>query len=386
MSTLEFKLPDIGEGLGEAEILRWHVSVGEQVAEDQIIVEVETDKSAVGVPAPCDGIVQRLGGEVGDVLAVGSILAVLEVPGGGTDTAPANRRRVLASPATRAYATELGVDMGKILGTGPSGRVTREDVEQASRPIPAPASGGIEHVERPLSPGGDQVFPLRGLRRQIAKTMTQSWQQIPHITELREIEATELVRVQRMLRAELEPEGIRLTYLPIFIRATVAALQEHPSMNAQFDSENEQIVYRGQYNIGFATATDDGLIVPVLHDADQLSLLEMTKQIHGLVESARSRKSSPEQLSHGTFTITNYGTFGTWMGTPIIRPPEVAIAGFGRIREAVIPVRGKPRVRQVLPIAVSADHRLNDGDRLGAFVNTLSAYLQEPALLLARTR
>ena len=212
--------------------------------------------------------------------------------------------------------------------------------------------------------------------------MAEAWREIPHIWSMRELEADELVRAYQSLRAEFEDRGVRLTYLAIFVKAAVAALQRHPSLNASIDLDNQEIIYRHRFNIGLATATPDGLIVTVLHDADALSLLETARRIEALSEAARARKVSVEDISNGTFTISNFGSYGGWMGTPIIRPPEVAIAGFGRIREAVVPVDGAPAVRRLLPLVVATDHRLNDGQHLGEFMATLAAYLTDPIRLL----
>ena len=228
------------------------------------------------------------------------------------------------------------------------------------------------------------MVPLRGLRRRIAQSMTESWRTIPHITAMREIDAEQLVAARTSLRAEFEDSGVNLTYLPLFIKAVVAALKRHPSFNATLDIDNGQIIYRHRYNIGIATATPEGLIVPVIHDADAKSLFDIAREIGSLSEAARVRKVAVEQLRNGTFTITNFGSYGGWLGTPIIRPPEVGIAGFGRIREAVVPVDGQPAIRRVLPLVVATDHRLNDGEQSGGFMNTLTTFLSEPIRMLGQ--
>jgi pyruvate/2-oxoglutarate dehydrogenase complex dihydrolipoamide acyltransferase (E2) component len=400
MSDYEFKLPDIGEGLGEGEIVRWHAAPGEAVKADQILVEVETDKAVVEIPAPVSGVLKIQGGQPGDVVPVGGLLAVIETDGrtrvaaepaaapAPESTLPATppvpevgaapaRRRTLASPATRKLAVELGVDLAAVTGTGESGRVTRDDVVAAGR-------GGTDAAPAVAPVGEDRVEPLKGLRRQVARTMTQSWREIPHISSMREIEADDLVAARDSLNEELAANGVRLTYLSLFVKAVVAALKQNPSFNASIDMEREEIVYRHRYNIGIGTATGDGLIVTVLHDADTLSLPETARRLDELARKGRERKASLEELSGGTFTITNWGSYGGWLGSPLIRPPEVAIVGFGRIRDAVVPVDGVPAVRKLLPLVVATDHRVNDGEHLGSFIAALASYLSHPVRLLGQ--
>jgi len=412
MSDYRFDLPDVGEGLSEGEIVHWHVGEGDAVAADQIIVDVQTDKAVVEIPSPVAGTVRSLGGGVGATLSVGAMLAVIETvapaEGRGGDSppqaspqasvapaprkdAPGKRRRALASPATRKLAVELGVDIASLAGTGERGRITRDDVERAagaspaaSPPVaddapPAPPVAGAE-----ATPAQDRIEPLRGLRRQVARTMQAAWRDIPHILTFHEIDATRLVATRRALIAEFEPDGVKPSYLPLVMKACAAALRRHPRFNASLDMEAERIVYRGRVNIGFATATPDGLVVPVIHDVDTKSMLALAREIAALAEAARTRAVKLEQLRGGTFTVSNYGSYGGHFGTPIIRPPEVAILGVGAIRETVVPVDGAPAVRPSLPLAVSTDHRLNDGEHLGAFAATVGAYLGEPARLLGR--
>jgi pyruvate/2-oxoglutarate dehydrogenase complex dihydrolipoamide acyltransferase (E2) component len=443
MSELEFRLPDVGEGLDSGEIVEWHVEPGSRVSRDQVLVDVETDKSLVELPSPVDGVVVRLGGDVGDVLEVGAVLIVLQPdqrpssrkpgPAAGSPAAepapapePASAsasipaeapvaalpdppaavdggrpagRRALASPATRKLALELGVDLSAVTGSGPGGRISNDDVRSfADRP--AGAAAPAEPAAEAPEPGGsptvpaaepetvvatlaDETVPLRGLRRQIAKTMSRSWREVPHITDFREVDATALVAARNVLRRRAEKvNGTPFTFLPLLVKAVVATLAEHPKFNASVDMDAETITYHGRRNIGLATATDAGLIVPVLKDADTRSLADIASQIELLANAARSRTVTTDQTSQGTFTITNFGSFGGWIATPIIRPPEAAIAGFGRIRDAVVAVDGVPVVRPTLPLSVSADHRLIDGDDMGGFLNTLSAYLEDPILLV----
>ena len=426
MSDYEFLLPDVGEGLREGEVVKWHVAPGDAVDVDQIIVDVETDKAIVEIPSPVSGTIVRLGGEPNDVLPIGAVLAVIATGGatsapserspemsaesiavpqapapdsgpparGAAPAAPASKPvgRALASPATRKLARTLGIDLTRIRGTGSRGQITRADVERfaergqaraaASEPAAAPAAAMPSAPAVPAPVGEDRVEPLRGLRRRIAVSMEQAWRRVPHIFSMDDIDATELVRARASLNDELGVRGIKLSYMPFFIKACVAALMAHPRFNASLDMEREEITYRHRYNIGVATATPDGLIVTVVHDADRKGLAEIGEEIASLAALARERRVSLEQLSHGTFTISNYGSYGGLMGTPIIRPPEVAIAGFGRLHEVVVPVDGQPAVRMRLPFCVATDHRINDGEHMGAFIDVMTRTLQDPVRLL----
>lgn len=425
MGDYEFLLPDVGEGLSEGQVVKWHVAPGDAVNADRIIVDVETDKAIVEIPSPVSGTIVRLGGEPNDVLPIGAVLAVIatggaaSAPSGHSPEAPAESievpqapapapgssppaqgaapaskpiGRALASPATRKLARTLGIDPTRIRGTGSRGQITRADVERfaergqaraaTSEPAAAPAAAMPPAPAVPAPVGEDRVEPLRGLRRQIAMSMEQAWRTVPHIFSMDDIDATELVRARASLNDELGLRGIRLSYMPFFIKACVAALMAHPRFNASLDMEREEIIYRHRYNIGVATATPDGLIVTVVHGADRKGLAEIGEEIASLRALARERRVSLEQLSHGTFTISNYGSYGGLMGTPIIRPPEVAIAGFGRLHEAVVPVDGQPAVRMRLPFCVSTDHRINDGEHLGAFIDVMTRTLQDPVRLL----
>ena len=423
MSDYEFLLPDVGEGLREGEVVKWHVAPGDTVDADQIIVDVETDKAIVEIPSPVSGTIVRLGGKPNDVLPIGAVLAVIATGGAAPASsgqpseapaesigvpqapapdssppapgvAPASKPvgRALASPATRKLARTLGIDLAQIRGTGSRGQITRADVERfaergparaaASEPAAAPAPAMPSAPAVPAPVGEDRVEPLRGLRRRIAMSMEQAWRTVPHIFSMDDIDATELVRARASLNDELGVRGIKLSYMPFFIKACVAALMAHPRFNASLDMERGEIIYRHRYNIGVATATPDGLIVTVVHDADRKGLAEIGEEIASLGALARERRVSVEQLSHGTFTISNYGSYGGLMGTPIIRPPEVAIAGFGRLHEAVVPVDGQPAVRMRLPFCVSTDHRINDGEHMGAFIDVMTRTLQDPVRLL----
>ena len=400
-NLIDYKLADVGEGIAEAEVIEWLVAVGDNVQEDQPVVIVETDKSQIEIPAPVTGIVKSLGAKVGDVLAVGSNLMQIEATGdiskdiaahasapavevkqtSVSEATPARATNVrpLASPSTRKLADSLGVDLDAIVGSGPNGRITSDDVTNAKSGVNTAAP---THENSPtIAQAGITLIQLRGLRRQIAISMSEALR-IPHITEFKEIDATALIALRSELAPQFEKEGIKFSVTPLLMRACVIALQNHPTFNARFDSEMGEIRQYDDINLGFATATEDGLIVPVIRKANDFTVAKLAKETEQLAELAKTRKATSDQLGGGTFTVTNFGSFGTWLGTPIIRPPEVAIAGFGRIAEKVIPVDGVPAVRMVLPIVVAADHRINDGAHLGAFVSDIAKLLLNPESLV----
>ena len=403
-NLIDYKLADVGEGIAEAEVIEWLVAVGDTVKEDQPVVVVETDKSQIEIPAPVTGVVKSLGAKVGDVLAVGSNLMQIEatgvvsndiaahaaVPGvevkltSASKPTPARATNVrpLASPSTRKLADAIGVSLEAITGSGPNGQITAEDVTNAK------SNTNTASITRDTAPStaqadgdGITLIQLRGLRRQIATSMSEALR-IPHITEFKEIDATALMALRSELAPQFEKVGIKFSVTPLLMRACAIALQNHPTFNARFDSEMGEIRQYDDINLGFATATEDGLIVPVMRKANDFTIEMLAKQTEQLSELAKTRKATSDQLGGGTFTVTNFGSFGTWLGTPIIRPPEVAIAGFGRIAEKVIPIDGVPAVRMVLPIVVAADHRINDGAHLGAFVSDLAKLLLNPEALV----
>jgi len=403
---VDYKLADVGEGIAEAEVIEWLVAVGDLVSEDQPVIVVETDKSQIEIPAPVSGKVIELCVVAGDVLAVGSSLMKIEASGEvsndisahawpaapspsavttndktdlpSTTGSRATNVRPLASPSTRRLAASLGVVLENVLGSGPNGQITAEDIQAASATASPTSSPKVTPT---VSGPGVTVIPLRGLRRQIAASMSQALS-IPHILEFKEIDATALLALRSDLAKDFQAQGQKLSVTPFLMRACVLALAKHKTFNARFDSEAAEIAQFENVNLGFATATDDGLIVPVIQNAQNLSVKELAQETDNLAALAKSRKASLEQLSGGTFTLTNFGSFGTWLGTPIIHAPEVAIAGFGRITEKVLAVDGIPTVRMVLPIVVAADHRVNDGAHLGAFVSEIADLLLRPLSLL----
>jgi pyruvate/2-oxoglutarate dehydrogenase complex dihydrolipoamide acyltransferase (E2) component len=381
---LEFRLPDVGEGIANAEIIAWQVAVGDRVREHQDLVEIQTDKATVVIPCPASGVVARLCAAEGDTVDVGAVLAVFDGDGAGATRSAAP----LAAPTTRRLARELGVALEGIEGSGPHGRIVREDVERAAAAAPpvAPAPPSVPAPPSSPAPAAGQVLPLRGVRRTIAHTLTRAWLEVPRIIDYRELDATALLGARDGLRQRARDRGDEalakaLTATPFVVRAAVLAARQHPYVNASIDLEREEITLHGHYHVGIATAGPDGLTVPVVHDADRRSLADVAREIVALAHAARERRLSPQQLAGATFTVNNFGSLGGWMGTPIVRPPEVVNLGVGAIRDRVVAVDGAPVVRPTLVLSSAADHRLLDGDTLGAFVNDVARLLEEPLLL-----
>jgi pyruvate dehydrogenase E2 component (dihydrolipoamide acetyltransferase) len=409
MTAMEIRLPDLGDGLADAEIVEWLVEIGEPVREDQPIVSVSTDKAVVEIPSPAQGTLLHRGGSSGEVLLVGALLATIEVAeavsvGLATDQGReqaaevrprvfAGSQRPMASPAVRRRATMLGIGLGAITGSGPGGRILMSDLDGAARAaaeVPAslghaaPSSPAVS--DRLAMPDGAEVqhpdpHVRASIRRQIARSMSEAWK-TPHITDFREVDASELTRLQAKMRDRQMSGEVPLTYLPLMIKAVCAALRTNPGFNATFDAEHERAVEHAHYNIGIATATELGLIVPVVRNAGEMTVLEIAQKIADLSAKARSGRLGPSETSGGTITVSNFGSYGAWLGTMIIRPPEAAIVGFGRIYDGVVARGRRPVVVPVLPLATATDHRVNDGANLGAFVADLTTYLEDPALLL----
>jgi pyruvate/2-oxoglutarate dehydrogenase complex dihydrolipoamide acyltransferase (E2) component len=402
----EFHLPDVGEGLSEAEVATWLVGVGDRVVTDQPFVELQTDKALVEMPAPATGTVVRLGAEEGAVVGVGDVLVVIDDGGGEegssgavAELAPAARRngKPLATPSTRRLARELGVDLAGVAGTGPGGRITDADVQAAAGPAagaataapaapaaptaPAAPAAPPQAVTRPAGPDTERV-PLRGLRRRITETMTESWQTIPHITAFHEVDALALLELRKRLQPRAERTGVPLTITTFLVKAAALGLVEHPMVNSSVDLDAGEIVLHRRRNIGVAVSTPDGLIVPVIRDADAKSLLAIAREVEGLGRAARERRVDLAALQGGTFTVTNHGPLGGWFGTPIIRPGEVGILGFGRAQDRPVAIDGQLAVRPVLPLSFAADHRVVDGDLQIAFCLTVKGLLQDPVQLL----
>jgi pyruvate dehydrogenase E2 component (dihydrolipoamide acetyltransferase) len=409
--TTNFVFPDLGEGVTEGEIKKWLVKVGDRVKLDQSLAEMETDKAVVEMPSPAAGKILQLNFKEGEMVQVGQTLAVigeeLEVPTPVTKKVEGKREsisvvgelpteeitvsststrvaepaaaEILATPAVRKLAKDMGVDMSKVRGTGPEGRITEDDVKLAQLPArPKPKAqpkfdlyGWVERV------------PIKGVRRTTAKHMMESQAKVAAVTTMDQADVTDLVTMREKVKTAVEKErGVKLTYMPFIIKAVVASLKAHPLLNSVVDDEAEEIVMKKYYNIGVAVAIDDGLIVPVVKGADQKTMVDLAEEVHKLADMANSRKLDLADLKGGTFTITNYGVFGSTYGTPIINYPEVAILGVGRIMDMPLVVDGEIKARKVLPLSLTFDHRAFDGAEAARFVNDVKRYLESPELLV----
>jgi len=390
--AFEFKLPDLGEGIAEAEIRKWLVKEGDVVAEHQPVVEVETDKAVVEVPTPKKGRVVALVRAEGEVVQVGETLLTIseslaekptrpksvsvvgelpEAEEGEPEAREAAPAQLLVTPAVRALAREKGIGLEGIRGTGPRGSITREDVLSTleRKGTAADEFGAVERV------------PFRGLRRTIARHLLKSHQMTVCVTGMEEVDVTELWNLRVKEKAELDRQGIHLTYFPFIIKAVQHALREHPIMNASVDEEAEAIVLKKYCNIGFAVDTPEGLIVPVLREVDRKSIVELAGELATLSERARERTITLAEMKGSSFTITNFGQFGGGFATPIMNYPDVAILGCGRIADRPWVVDGEIAIRKILPLSLTFDHRVTDGGEATRFLTRVARFLEDPALL-----
>ena len=380
----EFRLPDLGEGITEAEVRRWLVHEGDMVSEHQTVAEIETDKAVVELPAPRAGRVARIAVEEGVMAKVGDLLLVIAGPGESAEARPKSvsvvgtlpeaeeeEGAVLATPAVRKRARELGVSLEKISGSGPRGSVTLEDLEKAA---PAAKSTEDRHGE------ADRV-PLRGVRRTIARNLVKAHLATAFVTCMAEADVTDLWEMRRREVAAMKEKGIHLTYFPFFIKAIQHAVAEYPLLNASVDEEREEIVVKRYCNIGVAVDTADGLMVPVVKDVAKKSILDLAMEIQKLGERARERKITLEEMQGSTFTITDFGHFGGSYATPIINYPDVAILGCGRIADKPWVKDGQIVVRKILPLSLTFDHRVTDGVYAASFLTRVTAYLEDPTLI-----
>ena len=391
MPRFEFRLPDIGEGLAEAEVGKWLVAIGDHVVEDQPVVEMMTDKATVELPSPGAGVVVEHRAEEGDIVKTGAVLYVLETEvqiniayhgPAASEAREASPTRtatempgVLAPPAVRKLARELGVDLATLQGTGPGGRISVNDVQIAA----ANRQSSALTASPPIAAG--QRIKLRGVRKRMAETMAVSARSIPHVTGFHELDAGEFAELVSRLRREAEARGARFHFDTLLVRATAIALRRHPIFNASLDAEKGEIVMHEDVNIGVATATPDGLIVPVVKRADRLDLDRLEAEVDRVAGAARDGKASVADLQGGTITISNTGAWRGGFGTSLIRPPEVALIAFGRIEPKVVVREGTVLSRPVMPMSVTFDHRVIDGEQGLTFALTLRALIEDPAQL-----
>ncbi len=424
--SFDFHLPDLAEGMTEAEIVSWKVKVGDDVAMDQPLVEVMSDKATVEIPSPRAGTIASLNYKEGDMCAVGAVLFVIDEAGAGaTDsgngagaavvaadapaaatpaaarapaavpaavapaapTAPGGER-VLATPATRRLARELSVDIRAIAGSGKRGRVTTADVKAAAG---APAAASVAApgaaptpayapVSIPVS-GGEQRVPFRGLRKKIAENMARSVQTASHFTYVEEVDVTELVDLRARAKERGAERGVNVTYLPFIMKAAVAALKKWPSLNASLDEASQEIVYKHYYHLGIAAQGPNGLVVTVVRDADRRSIFDTATELQRLGQAVQDGTASREDLSGSTFTISSLGKLGGVLATPIINFPEVGIMGVHKIEQKPAVRNGEIVPRWLMNLSISLDHRLVDGWDGAMFLQEVKTLLEDPTLM-----
>lgn len=416
MGTHVIKMPDIGEGIAEVELSVWHVKVGDLVVEDQVLADVMTDKAMVDIPSPVHGKVISLGGEPGEVMAVGSILISIEVEGAGNAkeaptvaepvkaapapvaeakpapvveakpvskpaAAPVAREadeRPLASPAVRKHALDAGIQLRLVQGTGPAGRILHEDLDaylqQGSVKVSAAAN---PYAER----NNEEQIPVIGMRRKIAQRMQDATRRAAHFSYVEEIDVTALDELRVHLNEKHGAARGKLTLLPFIVRAMVVALRDFPQINARYDDEAQVITRLGAVHVGVATQSDVGLMVPVVRHAEARSLWGNAEEIARLATAARNGKASRDELSGSTITLTSLGALGGIVSTPVLNLPEVAIVGVNRIVERPMVIKGQIVVRKMMNLSSSFDHRVVDGMDAAQFIQAIRNLLEQPASL-----
>ncbi len=440
--AFEFKMPDIGEGIHEGEIVEWLVSEGDQVDEDQDIVEVMTDKATVQISSPRAGTIQEIRFQEGDVVDVGDVFVVIHVDGepaatdtetsetteteAGTDgegekeektlfelpgdmgsTSRARRParkgkgkaraptgpggQVLAMPMVRQEAQQQGVDLVQVEATGSHGHVTLEDLRRFIEQGGPQAGTGLAPAQRFETPSIDrsdalEVQPIKGLRKRISENMTKAKTLQAHFTYVLEVRVDKLVEIRSEAKQAAEEQGVKLTYLPFIVKACVRALRKHPRINALIDEGAQELVLKEPINMGIAAQTDKGLVVPVVHDADKKTLLEIAEDISELAEKANNQKLSLDDIQGGTFTITSLGRIGGLLATPILAHPQVAIMGVHEIRDEPVVEDGEIVPGKIMNLSFTFDHRIIDGYDGAVFANEVKRFLEDPNLLLLESR
>lgn len=442
----KFRLPDIGEGIHEGEIVKWFVKPGDKIEEDTILAEVQNDKAVVEIPSPVEGTIEKVLVEEGTLTTVGTVLLEIDAPGyedlelhGHKDddgeeateaqvqqtaeqakptsdapkeeaapkkevsedaketVEPAGTKRVIAMPSVRKFARQNEVDITQVTGTGKNGRILKEDIEafknggqataevEAPKEEAAPQEAQAETKQAPAIPEGD--FPetrekISPMRRAIAKAMVNSKHTAPHVTLMDEVDVTALVAHRKKFKAVAAEKGIKLTYLPYVVKALVSTLREFPALNCSFDDETEEIITKHYYNIGIAADTDRGLLVPVVKNADRKSVFAISNEINELADKARNGKLASNEMKGASCSISNIGSAGGQWFTPVINHPEVAILGVGRIAEKPIIKDGEIVAAPVLALSLSFDHRMIDGVTAQNAMNKIKRLLSDPELLL----
>lgn len=420
-----FKFPDIGEGLTEGIIIEWYVDKGTAVKVGQPLVKMETDKVVTDIPSPREGVIAARYGKVGETIHVGETLVEIEIAGEAAAEAPATqpeqveekgagvvgtievasgnallpaseegtepkpvaataeRSKVLATPVARAMAREMNIDINQVTGTGPAGRVMKSDIQNFHAPAAARSASKTPAAQ--ALPGElIEIRPMTQIRKSIARNMLRSKQSTAHMTLFEEPEVSRLVEARARYKEEYKKEDLSLTYLPFIIKAVVAALKRHPELNSEMDFDKGNIIYKNYYNIGIAVSTEDGLVVPVIRDADKLSIKDLSRAVAEIAVKARDRKLTLDDMKDGTFTITNYGALGGWFGVPVINYPQVGILGIGRINQQPVVADGEIKVGNVMPLSLSVDHRMVDGAEATEFLNDVAAGVSDPLALIMR--
>jgi pyruvate dehydrogenase E2 component (dihydrolipoamide acetyltransferase) len=431
-----FNFPDLGEGLEEGTIMEWYVKPGQQVKMGDSIVQMETDKVVADIPSPKNGVITDLFGEVGDVIKVGSPLVIIQIEGevseqttedekvtteavsesdddagsvvgtievaGKNDImAPSDEgekdieektsvsRKALATPVARAMAKQMGIDINQIPGSGPSGRVKKEDILNfKSTGLDIKPESDI--IKKSFTPdeslkqtAGDVTYkPLTQIRKTIAKNMLQSKHNAAHMSVFEEVEISGLMEVRSRYKQRFADKGVKLTYLPFIVKAVAQALKHHPQLNSQIDTENNRMIYRNRYHIGIAVDAPDGLVVPVIRDADKLSIFQIAGQIGELANKARTRKLTLEDLKDGCFSITSFGSFGGIYSTPVLNYPQAGILGIGRILKTPVVKDDEIVIGNIMPLSLTVDHRVVDGGETTRFIYKVMEYLTDPISFL----
>ncbi|SFL57178.1 dihydrolipoamide acetyltransferase family protein [Salibacterium qingdaonense] len=426
--AFNFELPDIGEGIHEGEIVKWFVQSGDTVQEDDILCEVQNDKAVVEIPSPVEGTVKDVKAEEGATVNVGDVILIVD---DGSEDAPAadsggesgseeqqeeqkpqeseteeesssqpeadteqtgDDKRVIAMPSVRKFAREQGINIQEVEGSGKNGRILKEDVEaheEGGKPASAPEEEQKEEAPAASAPASTQDqqaleerVPMKGIRKSIAKAMVNSKRTAPHVTHHDEVDVANLVANRKKFKPVAAEKDIKLTYLPYVVKSLTSAIREFPALNASIDDENEEIVYKKYFNIGIAADTDQGLVVPVVKDADRKSIFMLADEINELAGKARDGKLSPAEMKGGSASISNVGSAqGQWF-TPVINHPEVAILGIGRIEEKAVVRDGEVVIRPMLALSLSYDHRLIDGMTAQNALNHVKRLLNDPELLV----
>ena len=413
--AFDFYMPDIGEGVVEGEIVGWKVKVGDTVKLDQPLVEVMTDKATVELPSPRAGVITKINFKDGDICPVGKVLVVIEEAGGASKPTPPPvahhapaapvqarsttngggqqiqvvdatdaRARVLATPATRKLARQLGVEIGRVPATGKHGRVTTDDVKRFDgngntgamvrhQPPVASAKSALGYVE--------ERVPLRGMRKKIAEAMSRSVHTAAHFTYVEEIDMTELVAVRERAKARAAERGVKLNYLPFIVKAIVSGLKKWPMLNASLDEATQEIVLKKYYNIGIAAQGPHGLVVTTVRDADLRSIFDISREIERLAEAVKSNTATRDDLTGSTFTVSSLGKLGGVLATPIINFPEVAIVGVHKIEEKPAVRGGQIVIRHLMNLSISVDHRLADGWDGAMFLQDVKSLLEDPTTM-----